>query len=169
MTRRFATVLVLALGMVLLMRSIVSVAAPVPVSAELYDFGIRLSPQTIAAGDVVFTVRNTSQNAVHEMVVAATSLAPDQLPYQARSNRVEEKKRPKPRGSVGSTSRGIWSFGAPHEAGNLCVLLQRARPLQGRDGHRVYRHAVMSEVRRTARSSDLREERGVTVNIPVGM
>ena len=90
--RRFATVLVIALGVVLLMRSIVSVAAPVPVSADLYDFGIRLSPQTIAAGDVVFTVRNTSQNTVHEMVVAATSLAPDQLPYQARSNRVEEKK-----------------------------------------------------------------------------
>ena len=90
--RRFATVLVIALGAVLLMRSIVSVAAPVPVSAELYDFGIRLRPQTITAGDVVFTVRNVSKNTVHEMIVAATSLAPDQLPYQARSNRVEEKK-----------------------------------------------------------------------------
>jgi hypothetical protein len=63
--RRFATVLVIALGVVLLMRSIVSMAAPVPVSAELYDFGIRLSPQTIAAGDVVFAVRNISQNTVH--------------------------------------------------------------------------------------------------------
>jgi uncharacterized cupredoxin-like copper-binding protein len=90
--RRFATVLTAALGALLLMGSMVGVAAPVPVSAELYDFGIRLSPQTIAAGDVVFNVRNVSKNTVHEMIVAATSLAPDQLPYLARSNRVEEKK-----------------------------------------------------------------------------
>jgi len=90
--RRLATVLMATLGALLLMRSTGSIAAPVPVSAELYDFGIRLSPQTVAAGEVVFTVRNVSNNTVHEMIVAATSLAPDQLPYQARSNRVEEKK-----------------------------------------------------------------------------
>jgi uncharacterized cupredoxin-like copper-binding protein len=91
--RRLATVLIMAtLGTLLLMRSIVSIAAPVPVSVELYDFGIRLSPQTVAAGEVVFTVRNVSKNTVHEMIVAATFLAPDQLPYEARSNRVEEKK-----------------------------------------------------------------------------
>jgi uncharacterized cupredoxin-like copper-binding protein len=92
MGRRFATLIMVALGALLLMWSIAGVAGPVPVSAELYDFGIRLSPQTITAGEVAFTVRNVSKNNVHEMIVAATALAPDQLPYQAQSNRVEEKK-----------------------------------------------------------------------------
>ncbi|MEO6352679.1 MAG: hypothetical protein ABI575_05510 [Oxalobacteraceae bacterium] len=52
--------------------------------------GIKLSSQTVAAGEVTFEVKNASKQMVHEMVISPLKDANDPLPYMKDSDKVDE-------------------------------------------------------------------------------
>jgi uncharacterized cupredoxin-like copper-binding protein len=88
----FVNVPVAAVLALLIPQSLGAEVARVNVRAELADFQIRVEPPAIKAGQITFEVRNISKSNVHEMIVVATNLAPTPLPYQAKSDRVDEGK-----------------------------------------------------------------------------
>lgn len=52
--------------------------------------GIRLSSQTVSAGDVTFDVTNASKQMVHEMVISPVKDEKTPLPYDKAGNKVDE-------------------------------------------------------------------------------
>lgn len=87
-----ARVLVVAVVALLIPRSLGAEGARVHVHAELSDFRIRVDPPEVKEGQITFDVRNVSKTNTHELVVVATSLAPTRLPYQEKSDRLDESK-----------------------------------------------------------------------------
>jgi uncharacterized cupredoxin-like copper-binding protein len=53
---------------------------------------MKLDRSDVPAGKVMFRVKNTSPNEVHEFLIVPTQLAPDQLPMTRNGSRVDETK-----------------------------------------------------------------------------
>ena len=72
-------------------------ATPTTVSVEMTDQQdggqvMRLDRSEVPAGKVIFRVRNTSPDEVHEFLIVPTALTPDQFPMAKDGARVDEKK-----------------------------------------------------------------------------
>lgn len=52
--------------------------------------GIRMSSQTVSAGDVTFEVTNASKQMVHEMVISPVKDPKTPLPYDKAGNKIDE-------------------------------------------------------------------------------
>jgi uncharacterized cupredoxin-like copper-binding protein len=78
------------------------------------DMGVKLDVDHVPAGKVTFHVQNLSATMVHEMIVVPVTDASADLPYNATSQRVIEKK---------IQSKGEVAELKPGKAGTLSVTL----------------------------------------------
>ena len=80
--------------------------------------GLKLSTNTVAAGEVTFEVENTSKDMEHEMVVSLVKATDRPLPKKKDNNQVDEKKV----GSLGEVAEL-----KPGKAGTLKLTLSPGR------------------------------------------
>jgi uncharacterized cupredoxin-like copper-binding protein len=76
--------------------------------------GMRLSPSSAPAGEVTFTVKNSSKDTIHEMIVMYRQDPSNLLPFIENENRVDEDK---------AGDKGEVSELNPGQSGSLTVTL----------------------------------------------
>ncbi len=62
------------------------------VEVGLSTFGLALSTNTVKAGPVTFSVRNTATDQTHEFVVAQTDRPADQIPVNPETHLIDEEQ-----------------------------------------------------------------------------
>lgn len=85
--RRFALIGTTVFGFML---TACGPAGPQAVTVDMTNYAFKLTPDSLRAGDVTFTVKNDSTDQIHEFFLVQTDLTPDKLPLTA-DGRVDEE------------------------------------------------------------------------------
>ncbi len=66
-------------------------SAPSKINVDLTTYKLAPTSNTAKAGNVTFTIKNLATDAVHEMLIVKTDLAPDKLPLLSPAKVDEDK------------------------------------------------------------------------------